>query len=928
MTKLLSCIFLTVLSTSLFAQNALLQNKNRLAVFTQQRKDSNLLASIPFTNIGPTIMSGRVVDIDVNPSHPEMFYVAYASGGVWLTENNGFSFRPVFDNEATHTIGDIAVNWKENIVWIGTGEANSSRSSYAGLGIYKSIDSCKTWQHAGLIATQHIGKILLSEKDKNTAFVASMGSLYTEKEGAAGIYKTTNGGQEWNKLNVGAAHIGFMDIQFDPNSEKTLYATSWERSRKAWNFIGQGENSAIYKSNDDGITWKCITGNASGFPKNNGTGRIGISVSAKKPNLLYALLDNQNRQETKKNKEKTWTALGIKELKEVDFLNLPDDKINTYLKENDYPEKYTAKSIKEDIRQKKYDVAAVANWVLSDADAALFQTPVIGAELYKSENGGTTWTKTHAKSIEGLYFTYGYYFGNVYINPTNDQEVFLLGYSLLKSNDGGKTFKEISQPNVHADHHRLWINPKNAIHLINGNDGGINVSFDGGKKWMKANNPPVGQFYTVAVDNAEPYNVYGGLQDNGTWVGPSTYKENDGWHQEGVYAYKEIGGGDGMQVQIDLRDNATVYTGYQFGYYQKSNRLFDKGITNIHPTQDIGENPLRYNWQTPIWLSKHNNDILYMASNKFHRSMEQGKNMIELGNDLAPTNKKGNVPYGTATSIMESPLQFGLIYIGTDNGKIYKSSDVGNSFQEIKTGYKDVDDQLWVSRIIASKHNKERVYASFNGYRNDDFKPYLFCSNDQGITWNKIGNLLPPEPINVIREDPKKNNIIYLGTDNGLYVSWDTGKTFIPWQANLPRVAIHDIAVQERENDIVLGTHGRSIYKASLKNIQNFASDTSKGFHLDSVKNLTYSDHWGKSWASYIVKTNKGKIIYTIQDTAKNGYNVFNYNGKINPKQAVAMKISESDNGAYYLNTGNYTLEIICNDKISSSNLIVEAEKK
>ena len=911
--------------------------QDRIISFEKIVQSDTVLNSIHFRNVGPTIMSGRVTDVEVNPNNTTEMYVAYASGGVWHTTNNGMSFTPIFDNEASITIGDIAVNWKENIIWVGTGECNSSRSSYAGTGVYKSKDGGKNWQHIGLTETQHISRIILHPTDKNTVYVASIGALYTDEKASKGIFKTTDGGQHWNKtslLNYTDNHqvnaAGVIDLQMDVQNPNTLYACTWQRSRKAWQFDGQGEASAIYKSTDAGENWQCITGSNSGFPKNKGVGRIGIAQCAGKPNIWYALLDNQNRQAEDKLKKNNITALQIKEMNTETFTQVENKKLEDFLRTNGYDEKYTAKSVKEDIKNKKYQVADVANWILSDGDAALFQTPVIGAELYKSNDGGNTWKKTHEKVLEGLYFTYGYYFGTIAVHPTNDNEVYVAGYTVLKTNDAGKTFKEIVKDNCHPDHHRVWINPNNPKHLVLGNDGGINISYDDGEKWYKGNNPAVGQFYAIAVDDAKPYHVYGGLQDNGTWVGPSTNEENDAWHQQGEYAFKEIGGGDGMQVQVDTRDNATVYSGYQFGFYNRSNRNTSDDNLSIHPSFDIGQKPLRYNWQTPIALSIHNQDILYMGSNCFHRSMNKGADMQKLSEDLTASTNKGNVPYGTITSISENPMQFGLIYCGTDDGNIWMSNDVGNSFQKININNK----QLWVSRIIASKHKKERVYAALNGYRNDDFGAYLFVSDNYGKTWKAINSNLPVEPINVIREDPKKENIIYVGTDNGLYVSTNNGASFMAWRGALPRVAIHDIAIQERENDIVLGTHGRSIYISSLNNIQLVDSMQQLQFHILPIAKIKEQTNWGSAWAVYAkpnqatipitfftktagaytveILNAKKEVIYTSTQKAVYGFNTFDYHATANK----AGNTYKGDDGENYLKAGNYFARI----KLSNGN--------
>jgi hypothetical protein len=386
----------------------------------------------------------------------------------------------------------------------------------------------------------------------------------------------------------------------------------------------------------------------------------------------------------------------------------------------------------------------------------------------------------------------------------------------------------MDKENVHADHHALWVNPARDSHLINGNDGGINITYDNGAHWFKANTPAVGQFYSVAVDNAKPYNVYGGLQDNGVWWGPSTYKETANWQNDGDYGFKSIMGSDGMQVQVDVRDNATTYTGFQFGEYFRLNRLHPRdSVKRITPVHSMGEKPYRYNWQTPVLLSKHHPDIVYFGGNKVFQSFNKGDTMLVLSPDLTKGDRGGNVPYGTITAIAESPLRFGLLFAGTDDGNVQVSKDAGYSWNLVSAPQKkgfSLPQNLWVSRITASQYKDSRVYLSLNGYRNDDFNPYLYLSDDYGTTWKPLGTTLPAEPINVVREDPKQENMLYVGTDGGLYVSFDKGAHFAKWTAGLPRsIPVHDIAIQVRENEIVVATHGRSLYVAKLDTVQKAA---------------------------------------------------------------------------------------------------------
>lgn len=480
-------------------------------------------------------MSGRIVDVAVNPNKPTEFYAAYASGGLWYTNNNGTTFTPVMDQASTQNIGDIAVDWKSGTIWVGTGENNSSRSSYAGVGLLKSTDRGETWQNMGLVDSHHIGRILINPENPNEVVVGATGHLYSSNE-ERGIYKTTDGGKSWNKTLFVNDVTGIIDVAMVPTNFNVQYAAAWEKDRKAWNFSGNGSNSAIYKSTDGGSSWTKISTKESGFPTGEGVGRIGLAVFDE--NTVYAVHDSQFRRPKEIKKEKKSDDLvknDFKTMSTKEFLALSDSKLNAFLKTNGFHEKHRAPNVKQMVRVGTVKPVDIAKF-LEDANSMLFDTPVIGAEVFRSDDAGKTWKKTNEEHIDNLFYSYGYYFAQIRIHPKNKDEVYLAGVPLIKSNDGGKTFENIDGPNVHSDHHALWINPDLKGHLINGNDGGINISYDDGKSWIKNNSPAVGQFYAINVDNEQPYNVYGGLQDNGgVWVGANNARESSRWQQTGQY---------------------------------------------------------------------------------------------------------------------------------------------------------------------------------------------------------------------------------------------------------------------------------------------------------------------------------------------------------------------------------------------------------
>ncbi len=925
----------------------------------QKLQNNSVVNNVPFRSVGPTIMGGRVVDLDVDETDPTHFLVAYASGGLWKTENNGTTFEPLFDHELAMTIGDIAVNWKQNIIWIGTGENNSSRSSYSGVGVYKSSDGGKNWQHKGLEETQHIGRIILHPSDTNTLWIAALGHLYS-RNSERGIYKTSDGGKNWKKTLFVSDSCGAIDLIIDPLNSNILYASSWQRERSAWNFSGAGTESGIWKSTDGGENWALVTTSQSGFPTGDGTGRIGLQgvVIDGKP-VIYAALDNQNHR-PKNIKEKKIDNLDKNEFRKItkeDFLKLEKNKIISFLKINNFPKKYTADTIFNLVKLDKIKPSALADY-LEDANAQLFDTEVIGAEIWRSLDDGASWKKCNEQFLDDTYYSYGYYFAQIRISSQNPKKIYISAVPLLKSSDGGKTFINTNSENIHGDHHALWINPKNEKHLINGSDGGINISYDEGESWLRCNSPPTAQFYAVNVDNAEPYNIYGGLQDNGVWKGPSSYSPSLGWQSIGKYPYQFISGGDGMQVQIDPKDNQIIYTGSQFGYYSRIN-LKDGTRKNIMPKHNLGERPLRFNWQTPILLSSHNSNILYFGTNKLFRSFNQGDDWEAISEDLTTGGKKGNIPFGTVTTISESEKKFGLIYVGTDDGNLAVTKDGGNNWNFIQN---NLPKNLWATRIQASTHELGRVYCALNAYRNDNFKPYLYSSDNFGETWKAIGTNLPIEPINVVKEDPKNPDILYVGTDHGLYISVDKGENFMAMNNNLPAVAVHDLVIHRKANDLIVGTHGRSVYVASVAEIQKLNPEIlNSKLYIFDIQPVSFDESWGNSdyfWENakdpiakfpifckekgvveLKIKTENGLLLQTQQKNVTKGINYVEYNLTISPDQLKKyenylsssstekeknINLLKSKTGNYFIQKGKYEIFVTKENTILSKKLLVE----
>ena len=807
----------------------------------------------------------------------------------------------------------------------------------------KTTDNGASWQKAGLEDSHHIGKILINPSDPDHLVVGVTGHLYSTNK-YRGVYLSRDGGNTWKQTLFVNDETGIIDMSIAPEDFSIQYAAAWQKDRKAWDFTGNGSNSGIYKSTDAGESWELISTQASGFPTGDGVGRIGLAVYNQ--NTLFAIHDSQFRRPDEANEKKEGLSKEeFKTMSKEDFLALEDKKLDAFLKENNFQEKYRAANLKNSVKAGAVMPKDLATY-LEDANTLLFDTPVVGAEVYKSTDGGKTWGKTHEGFLDDLYYSYGYYFGHVHVHPKNQEKIYIYGVPILASNDGGKTFAAIGKSNVHADHHALWINPDVEGHLINGNDGGVNITYDDGAHWMKNNSTAVGQFYAINVDNEKPYNVYGGLQDNGVWKGAHNAVDNERWHSTGHNPWTSIMGGDGMKIQIDERNSNIVYTGFQFGNYYRLN-LETNGRKAIQPKHSLGESPYRFNWQTPILLSSHNQDILYYGGNKLHRSLNQGDDWETISSDLTQGGRKGNVAYGTLTTLSESPFQFGYIYTGSDDGYVHRTTNGGGSWERISNSFPE---DLWVSRVVASAHKKDRVYVSLNGYRWDDFTPYVYMSDDGGKNWEAIASNLPLSPVNVIREDPKDENILYLGNDLGVFVSTNMGKKWEAFSKGLTTAAVHDLVIQSEENHLLVGTHGRSIYKTDISILHKKKKAKLTVFPLKEIKK---SNRWGSAgsqWrsvytpnveliiyshkdSSYKVKVQnaKGVVVHQTTGQLEGGYNYIDYDLSMQETYLKAYQkkhknnpIKPAKNGEYYLPKGTYTIEISTPDEKESTSLTIK----
>jgi len=730
---------------------------------------SSDLGKLEWSHIGPANVSGRATDVvAVTPKGKSYtIYVATASGGAWKTDNEGTTWEPVFDKAPSTSIGDLAIAPSNpDIVWVGTGEANIFRSSQAGVGIYKSTDAGKSWAHMGLADTNTIPRIIVHPTDPDRVYVAASGHEWTDNP-ERGVFKTTDGGSTWDKVLYIDERTGAIDLAMDPSDPQTLYAAVWQRIRLKWNDprnLEGYDKSGLYKSTDGGTTWKAIN---NGLPEGRYRGRIGFDVCFTSPNVLYALVDSYELA-----REPTAEEL-------ADSYGIPS---SGFIK---------------------------------------------GATVYRSNDKGETWEKVcpvdekmkqHMERHSG---TYGWVFGQIRVDPNDSDTVYIMGVPLSVSDDGGTSFRYLR--GMHGDHHGMWIDPDNSNYIINVNDGGIVISYDKGRTWRQfRDNLPVCQFFNIAYDMDTPFHVYGSMQDHGSFRGAVIRNQDrfSGEPQSGFQAveFESAPGGEGSSHAIDPTDPNIVYSSGFYGTLSRTDLSVPgrEGRKSILPRTYPGEPRLRGQWVAPTIISPHNHRIIYHGMQYLFRSDNRGDTFERISPDLTYNNpsEMGDIPYQTIFTISESPLKPGLIYVGTDDGKAHVTKDGGKNWKEIMKG---LPHRKWVSRVAASQFDLGTVYMTQNGKREDDFNPYVWKSIDFGENWQDIAANIPLGPVNVIREDPINRNILYVGTDIGVYVSQDSGKTWAVLGGNLPSTYVLDLIIHPRDNILVIATHGRGMWAIDVE---------------------------------------------------------------------------------------------------------------
>jgi photosystem II stability/assembly factor-like uncharacterized protein len=745
-----------------------------------QTSTHDILKNFTWREIGPANPGGRITDIEGVPSNPYIIYVGAATGGLWKTTNAGTTWEPLFDDQPNASIGDLAVSLSNpDILYVGTGEANNRNSSPWGAGVFKSVDAGKTWEFVGLKETHHIGRVIIDPENPEIVYVAALGHLWGINE-ERGVFKTTDGGENWQKVLYLDERTGVTDLAMDPEDSSILYAAAHERLRDRFDAgdpVDQwGPKAGIYVTKDGGQNWTKAT---EGLPTDE-MGRIGLDTARSKPGTVFALVSTQKTRSFRPGQEPKEEKLELNR-----------------------------------------------------------------GGIFKSTDYGKTWTHMNMHNNRPSYYS------QIRVDPNDENVIWTCGSPLAYSDDGGKTLAigpEV-QGDTHIDYHALWIDPNNSDHVLVGGDGGINITYDRGKNWDIITHIGLAQFYAITADMREPYYVYGGLQDNGNWGGPSRSRRGSGIVNNDWFP---LSNADGFVCQVDPTDYKTVYYEIQNGYLMRLD-LRNWQTTVLRPQSPPAKKgerreQYRFDWNTPVIISPHNPHTLYLGGNKLFKSVDRGDSWNAISPDLTADPES---QYSAIVSIDESPLKPGLIWIGTSDGNVQISRDDGARWTLMNEKMTEAPKNYWVKRVEASNHVLGRAYVAFDGHRNDDQAPYIFVTEDFGETWKKITNGLPEGSVYVVREDYKNPDLLFAGTEFAAYISLNRGETWERFMNGLPTVPIHDLYIHPRDSDLIAGTHGRGAWIVdNITPLQQLSSDVKeKDVHLfDARREVQWVRSYEWTW--------------------------------------------------------------------------------
>jgi photosystem II stability/assembly factor-like uncharacterized protein len=712
-----------------------------ITVSAQDKKDNSgsepdslkniSLSGLAFRSIGPALTGGRVVALAVNPFNHSEYFVGAGHGSLWKTENNGITFKPVFDHQKSYSIGAVTIDpTNPNVIWVGTGENDDQNNVIYGDGVYKSEDGGESWENMGIKNSEHIGGIVVDPKNPNTVYVAAYGSL-RNPGGDRGIYKTTDSGKTWKKSLYISEYTGCFEIHIDPRYSNILYAVAHQRMRKLYTGVYGGPESGIYRTTDGGATWDKMT---KGLPTED-VGRIGLAISPVNPDVLYAIVE----------------------------------------------------AAKE-------------------------------GGVYKSTDRGVSWTKQ-----DSYVSAYPFYFQKLFCDTKDVDRVYSMDVFLKVSVDGGKTWKNLGEDKKHVDNHVLWIDPDDNKHIIDGCDGGVYETYDQGKNWAFKSNIPIAEIYKVTTDNDTPfYNVYAGSQDNSSFGGPSRTINSGGiTNQDWFYTCA----GDGFQTQVDWKNPNIIYSQSQNGglirFDKKSGERLD-----IKP-YDFADTAYRFDWDAALLISKFDNKRLYFGGNKLFKTTDRGntwevispdltrgvqkemQNLMDKSWSIDQLARKGTM--AQISTIAESPIDENLLFTGSGDGLIYFTTDGGKKWNKSSTP--GLPEYARISQIIASHFDKSIAYVACQNFIGGDYKPYLYKTTDGGKTWFLFnGNLPGKGSTYTIAEDDVDKDLLFVGTQFGVYFTVDGGKEWIQLKSGMPSECVMDLTIQRREHDLVVSTFGRGIY--------------------------------------------------------------------------------------------------------------------